>query len=121
MSDWRRRLDGLEVERLAGGALALHQARTFTARRRGLAKLDALPGDVGLHIHRCGSVHTFGMRFGLDLIWLARDGRVLRVDRAVPPRRQRLCVRARSVVEVAAGGADRWVAGLGARHGHGGS
>ena len=113
MSDWRQRLAGLDVVPLGGGALSLHQARNFNARRKGLARLDALPPEVGLRIHRCNSVHTFGMRFPLDLIWLARDGRVLRVDRAVPPRRQRLCVRAGSVVEVAAGGADRWAGELG--------
>lgn len=112
MSSWQERLAPLGVEPLADGTLALHQARTFGERRRGLAKLDALPPDVGLRIHRCNSVHTVGMRFGLDLIWLAREGDVLRVDREVPPRRQRLCVRAKSVVEVAAGSADRWVAAL---------
>lgn len=112
MSRWQERLEGLDVEPLAGGELALYQARAFNARRRGLAKLDGLPPDVGLRIHSCNAVHTFGMRFALDLIWLARDGRVLRVDTPVSPRRQRLCVRAGSVVEVAAGCAERWVAAL---------
>lgn len=53
------------------------------------------------------------MRFSLDLIWRDRQGAVVRLNRSVPPRRQSLCVRARTVVEVAAGGADRWVAALG--------
>ncbi len=112
-SSWQERLGALEARELAGGALTLHEARAFGERRRGLAGLDELPADVGLHLHRCNSVHTFGMRFGLDLVWLARDGRVVRVDRDVPPRRQKLCVRARTVVEVAAGEAPRWVAALG--------
>jgi uncharacterized membrane protein (UPF0127 family) len=42
------------------------------------------------------------MRFALDLHWLDRDGAVVRVDRAVPPRRLRICLRARSVLEVPA-------------------
>jgi len=116
VSDWHDRLGDLEVEPLPGG-LTLHQARAFGERRRGLARLDALPPDVGLHIHRCNAVHTFGMRFALDLIWLARDGRVVRVDRGVPRRRQKLCVRAKTVIEVAVGGADRWVAALGGAEG----
>jgi uncharacterized membrane protein (UPF0127 family) len=58
-----------------------------------------------LWIPRCRSVHTFGMRYPLDLVWLDGDGRVVRVDRAVPPRRVRACRRARSVVEAPA--ADR--------------
>ena len=51
------------------------------------------------------------MRFALDLIWLDRDGAVVRVDRDVPPRRLRACRAARSVVEVAAGRADAFLAG----------
>jgi uncharacterized membrane protein (UPF0127 family) len=70
--------------------------------------------DVALHIPRCRSVHTFGMRFALDLIWLGADGGVVRVDRVVPPRRLRSCRAARSVVEVAAGRADDFLAALSA-------
>ncbi len=105
MSDWAQRLGALEAEPLAGER-ELRHARKFNERRKGLAGLDELPAAIGLQIHGCNSVHTFGMRFALDLLWLARDGRVLRVDRDVPPRRLRACVRAKSVVEVAAGGAD---------------
>ena len=52
-----------------------------------------------LLLPRCRSVHTFGMRFPLDLIWLDRDGRVLRVDEAVPPWRVRSCRGAAAVLE----------------------
>ena len=80
---------------------------------KGLAKLDALPAELALHIPRCRSVHTFTMRFPLDLIWLDRDGRAVRVDRAVAPRRMKSCLRARSVVEAGAGRADAFLeAGL---------
>jgi uncharacterized protein len=48
------------------------------------------------------------MRFPLDLIWLDGDGRPVRIDRAVPPGRLRACLRARSVVETAAGAAGRF-------------
>ena len=46
------------------------------------------------------------MRFPLDLIWLGKDGQVVRVDPAVPPRRLKFCAKARSVVEANAGTAD---------------
>jgi uncharacterized membrane protein (UPF0127 family) len=115
--EWQARLEPLEAAVLGHGALALHQARTFGDRRRGLARLESLPADVGLHIHRCSAVHTVGMRFALDLVWLGRGGEVLRVDRDVRPRRQKLCLRAKSVIEVAAGGADRWVGALGVEEG----
>lgn len=111
MSAWEARLGALENEELGEG-LQLRHARSFGERRKGLAGLGGLPAHVALRIHRCRSIHTFGMRFALDLLWLARDGRVLRVDRDVRPRRQRLCVRASSVVEVAAGSADAFAARL---------
>jgi uncharacterized membrane protein (UPF0127 family) len=93
--------------------LVIVAAATPRARLRGLAGLDALPGDAGLHLPRTRSVHTFGMRFALDLVWLGRDGAVVRIDRAIGPRRHRAAWRARSVVEVGAGRADAFLqAGL---------
>ena len=80
------RLDGLPGRDLGDG-LRVAEANTRAARMKGLAKLDALPERVALHIPRCRSVHTFTMRFPLDLIWLGKDGQVVRIDPAVPPRR----------------------------------
>jgi uncharacterized membrane protein (UPF0127 family) len=77
---------------------------------KGLAKLDAMPATTALHIPRCRSVHTFTMRFPLDLIWLDKAGRVVRVDADVPPRRLKNCLKARSVVEAPGGSADRFLA-----------
>ena len=108
------RLNGLPRRLLAGG-LTLVEASTRSARRRGLARLDSLPGDYALLIPRCPAIHTFGMRFPLDLIWLGKDRQAVRVDRDVPPRRMRICARARSVIETAAGAADTFLAaGVGA-------
>jgi uncharacterized membrane protein (UPF0127 family) len=72
---------------------------------RGLRRLTGLIGrrERALLIPRCRSVHTFGMRFPLDLVWLGAGGEVVRVDRAVPPWRVRSCRRARSVLELPAG------------------
>ena len=103
------RLDGLPARELAGG-LRVARAERRPDRMRGLAKLDAMPGSYALHILRCRSVHTFTMRFALDLIWLGKDGRPVRVDRAVPPNRMKLCLGARSVVEANAGCADDFLA-----------
>jgi hypothetical protein len=73
-------------------------ARSRRARLIGLALRRRPPGHA-LLLPRCRSVHTFGMRFALDLIWLDRDGRVLRIDSAVPPCRVRSCREAAAVVE----------------------
>jgi uncharacterized membrane protein (UPF0127 family) len=99
---WEQRLGGLASEPMDSG-LVVHVARRYNERRRGLAGMDPMPA---------GHAHTFGMRFDLDLVWLGREGRVLRVDRGVPPRRVRLCLRARSVVEAGAGEGDRFAAAM---------
>ena len=112
--DWRARLEPLAATELPGG-LRVHEARRAGERRRGLAGLDDLPPDRGLLLPRTRSVHTIGMRFALDLLWLDGDGALVRIDRGVPPRRMRGCMRARSVIEVRAGEADAFgKAGVGA-------
>ena len=107
------RLDDLPTRELTGG-LRIAEARARAARMKGLARLDSLPRSAGLHIPGCPAIHTFTMRFPLDLIWLDKRGQVVRVDRDVPPKRMKACRRARSVVEVNAGAADEFLAaGLG--------
>jgi len=103
------RLDALPARELPGG-LRVARAERRADRMRGLARLDAMPASYALHLPRCRSVHTFAMRFPLDLIWLGRDGRPVRIDRAVSPNRIRTCLRARSVVEVSAGAAGDFLA-----------
>jgi uncharacterized membrane protein (UPF0127 family) len=77
-------------------------ATTLRWRLIGLA-WSRRPRAPALHIPRCRSVHTFGMRFALDLVWLDADGRVVRVDRGVPPWRVRRCRAARGgVIEIPA-------------------
>lgn len=62
-------------------------ATGFRARALGLSLLDREDAGPGLLIPRCASVHTFGMRFALDLHFLDPDGTVLSSRLAVPPRR----------------------------------
>ncbi len=102
------RLDRLPGRDLPEG-LRLAEARGPLARTLGLAWLDDMPEHYGLLIRRCGSVHTFGMRFDLDVILLDRDGRLLRVAEAVPRRRHVSAKGARAVVETRAGQAERFI------------
>lgn len=62
-------------------------ARGFRTRLRGLAFRDRAAAGPGLLLPRCSSVHTFGMRFALDVYFLDAEGRVLFVRRSVPPGR----------------------------------
>ena len=73
------------------------------ARLLGLAHLDRERAGTGLLIPRCSSVHTFGMRFPLDLYFLGEGGEVVAERRLVPARRLAFCGRARAVLELPAG------------------
>jgi uncharacterized membrane protein (UPF0127 family) len=85
-------------------------ARGPLARLVGLLGRRSLPPTAALHLPHCRSVHTFGMRFPLDLVWLDGAGHAVRVDRGVRPWRVRSCRRARSVLECPAGSADAFLA-----------
>jgi len=91
----------------AEAGLTIVVASTRRARLRGLAGLCTLPRDHALLLERCRSVHTAGMRFSLDLLWLDGAGSLVRLDRCVAPRRLRSCARARAVLECNAGEGDR--------------
>jgi len=96
------RLDQLPRVRLAGGLTVL-QAGTPRSRLLGLALLDDLPSRQALLLPGCSSVHTFGMRFAIDVAFLDRVGRVLRLVCALPPGRMAWCPGARAVLETRAG------------------
>ena len=74
-------------------------ASGFRKRLIGLA-WRRVPRAEALLFPRCRSVHTFGMRFALDLVWIDAFGRIVRVDRAVGPWRIRSCRAAAGVVEL---------------------
>lgn len=92
--------------------LVLEEARSWRARTIGLALRVELEPGHGLLLGRCRSVHTFGMRFDIDILFLDGSGRVLRLDQGVRPRRVRFCRRARAVVEVGSGEGARFARAL---------
>jgi len=57
------------------------------------------PPDHALLIPNCRSVHTFGMRFPIDVTFLDERGQAIRVERAVPRRRVLFEPRAFAVLE----------------------
>ncbi len=79
------RLRALPRRRACG--LLVPVAVDFRARLLGLAGLRREQAGPGLLIPDCGSVHTCGMRFELDLVFLDARGRPLQVRHRVPPRR----------------------------------
>ena len=76
------------------------------SRRTGLLKHDALPEGSALIIAPTQAIHTFSMRFAIDVAFISKDGRVLKVRHAVPPRRIAVALRAFAVIELPAGALD---------------
>ena len=99
---WERRLERLPAVAVGAAERVVVADRTV-ARLSGLAAMRALPPRTALLIPSCRSVHTFGMRFALDLIWLDLDARVVDVTPSVPPRRVVSRGHARAVLEAPAG------------------
>ena len=85
---------------------SLEIASSHEARRRGLIGRDGIEGALLLRHTR--AIHTFGVRFPIDVAYCDHDLRVVRTAQVNP---NRLClpvVRARSVIEAEAGSFARW-------------
>ena len=80
------------------------QAHRFWHRLRGLLGRQPLPVDAALWLKPCTSVHTLGMKYPLDLVFLDREGRILKQVHQLKSGRIALGGRsAHSVVEFAGG------------------
>lgn len=88
-------------------AARVEGALDSATRRKGLLGRDALAADAALIIAPCSAVHTFFMRFAIDVVFVSRDGRVLKIAPAVVPWRTTGSLRAYAVIELAAGSAAR--------------
>jgi uncharacterized membrane protein (UPF0127 family) len=100
-----RRFARLE-HRVVGGAL-VPVATGFASRLLGLALLRRERAGPGLLIPRCRCVHTLGMRFPLDVVFLDDAERVIRVARAVPSCRAVAARGAAAVLELPAAARPR--------------
>jgi len=84
------------------GRAPIPVAKDLRTRLRGLAFRDRDEAGPGLLFPRCSSVHTFGMRFELDVFFLDEAGRIIDVRRRVRPRRVVWCRGASAVLEIPA-------------------
>jgi uncharacterized membrane protein (UPF0127 family) len=85
---------------------AAEVAVTRGQRRRGLRGRDSVEGVLVLR--PCRAVHTFGMRFPIDVAFCDRDGFVLHATTLAPNRVSRIVPRAFFAVEARAGCFERW-------------
>ena len=84
-------------------ATRLEAAHTGAKRRKGLLGRDGLAAGEGLWIVPCESVHTFFMRFPIDLVYLDREKKIKKTRNAVGPWRLSACLSAHSILELPAG------------------
>ncbi|MBO0654798.1 DUF192 domain-containing protein [Streptomyces triculaminicus] len=110
-----RRQDGYAQLRISatGMTVPLEIAASFRARSRGLLGRDAIEG--ALLLTPASGVHTWRMRFAIDVAHLDRDLTVLSVRTMRPGRLGAPRLRARHVLESSAGAMARWGLRAGAR------
>jgi uncharacterized membrane protein (UPF0127 family) len=63
------------------------EADTIFKRVKGLLGRDSLPLGEALWLRPCKSVHTIGMKFPIDILFLAKDNEVVGVQENIPPNR----------------------------------
>ncbi|MCU0245429.1 MAG: DUF192 domain-containing protein [Bryobacter sp.] len=78
-------------------------ADTSRTRRTGLLKHDRLEPGEGLWIVPTEAIHTFGMRFNIDVVFLNKRRQVVKLREDMPRRRMSVCWRAHSVLELPPG------------------
>lgn len=89
-------------------------ASTFWSRFRGLMFRSGWGQDDGLWLIPCRQVHTFGMRFPIDVVFLGHQKRIVHAIPALPPGRISPYIReAHSVLELPAGTLERVGAEIG--------
>ena len=97
------------VTRATTLSVGAEEARTFWARGRGLMWRRSFPDGSALIIDPCSSIHMFFMHFPIDVLYLDRDDRVVRVQPGIKPwRTGPLWTRgARCVIELPVGTLER--------------
>ena len=87
----------------AAGVLKVRVADRFITRALGLLVGPPLEAADGLLIAPCSSIHTIGMRYPIDVVFLDREARVLRVFAQVRAGRMRWALGAHAVLELRSG------------------
>lgn len=83
------------------------RADTVLTRARGLLGRSKLQQGQGLMITPCSSIHTFGMTYAIDVVFLDRANRIVKLCADLPRRRLALALGARWTLEMLAGEISR--------------
>ena len=95
------RIENTTRGRLLGDSIIL--ANSSETRRTGLLKHTSLEPGHGLWIRPCEAIHTFFMKFPIDVVYIDKKLKVRKVRHSVGPWRFSGCLTAHSVIELPAG------------------
>jgi uncharacterized membrane protein (UPF0127 family) len=84
-------------------AASVELALTIRDRRRGLLGRESLDADAAMLLSPCKGVHTVGMPFPIDVVFVDSDGYAVQVIHEMRPWRVAVSLRAASVIELSAG------------------
>jgi hypothetical protein len=76
------------------------------SRRKGLLAQGSLPPSTAMIIAPTNAIHTFFMKFPIDIAFVSKSGRILKIRSSVPAWRMTASLRAFAVLEMAAGSLD---------------
>lgn len=82
-------------------------ARNYWQRLRGLLGRPALSEKQGLLISPCRRIHTFGMQYPLDIVFINPQGCITQICRSVNPNKQAHCQKAMTTLELLHGVAQQ--------------
>jgi len=97
------------VNERTGQVVAEHLISAFDSktRRTGLLAHTTFPAGSAMIIAPTNAIHTFFMKFAIDVLFVAKDGRIVKVREALGPWRMAAAWRAYGVIELAAGALER--------------
>ena len=79
-------------------------AKKFSTRLKGLMFIDKMEGFEGMLIEPCNSIHTFFMKFPIDVIFLDRENKIVSIKRNMKPWRMTwIIAKAYKVLELPGG------------------
>ncbi len=104
-------LDSVRM-RCNGRSVQLYKAHSFWQRAIGLIGLSELHANEGLWLSPCNSIHTFGMQYRIDVVFLSKSLSVRKVVHAVPNEFY-ACAEANSVLELRSGTCHRLLIDVG--------
>lgn len=95
------------IDSATADLLEISVADTFFLRLRGLLGTTLLAGNQGLLLCNCNSVHMIGMRYALDIVYLDKNGIILKMVENLKPWQVSFCEAAKDTLEIKSGTVQR--------------